>query len=113
MCTKTTFLSGDQVTRDYSILIPGIPTVFKKALSSLPNILTCVFLSTVVGMEARVWFEQSTVILESLHMHWHFLGQVLAASPPGSSDGLGRQANTSRVKNNPVHVVRLCLVDAT
>jgi hypothetical protein len=39
-----------------------------------------VFLSTVVGMEANVWLEQSTVIFESLQMHWHFLGQVLAAA---------------------------------
>ena len=36
--------------------------------------------STVVGMEANVWLEQSTVILESLQMHWHFRGQVLAAA---------------------------------
>ena len=38
--------------------------------------LTWVLASTVVGMAASSWSEQSTVIFESLQIHWHFLGQV-------------------------------------
>ena len=50
---------------------------------SFPETLrTCVLRSTVVGIDANVWLEQSTVIFESLQMHWHFLGHVFAASPP-------------------------------
>ena len=39
-------------------------------------LLTCVLASTVVGMAANSWSEQSTVIFESRQIHWHFLGQL-------------------------------------
>ena len=32
--------------------------------------------STVVGIAAKSWSEQSTVIFESRQIHWHFLGQL-------------------------------------
>ena len=52
----------------------------KVGMSFPETFKTWVFRSTVVGMDASVWLEQSTVILESLQMHWHFRGQVLAAA---------------------------------